>query len=137
MLAMGIVVLVVDTSFMNVSISAVVDDLHTTVSGVQSATAVEVLVTAAFILISSKVGDSIGLPNFRIGITQQMLQQITSGGTTIAPPLLVDDPRVQRLAGLVAAGIPVRAAARRRISFSIANRRFHDATAPPRPAPPS
>src|SRR5829696_871565 len=53
-------VLVVDTSLMNVSISAVVGDLDTTVSGVQSAIALEALVSAAFILISSKVGDLIG-----------------------------------------------------------------------------
>jgi EmrB/QacA subfamily drug resistance transporter len=53
-------VLVVDTSVMNVSISAVVHDLHTTVSGVQSAIALEALVSAAFILIGSKVGDLIG-----------------------------------------------------------------------------
>ena len=53
-------VLVVDTSLMNVSISAVVTDLGTTVSGVQSAIALEALVSAAFILISSKVGDLIG-----------------------------------------------------------------------------
>ncbi len=36
LLAMAMFVLVVDTSLMNVSISAVVHDLHTTVSGVQS-----------------------------------------------------------------------------------------------------
>ena len=53
-------VLVVDTSVMNVSISAVVHDLHTTTSGVQSAIAIEALVSAAFILIGSKVGDLIG-----------------------------------------------------------------------------
>ena len=53
-------VLVFDTSLMNVSISAVVADLDTTVSGVQSAIALEALVSAAFILISSKVGDLIG-----------------------------------------------------------------------------
>jgi hypothetical protein len=35
LLAMAMFVLVVDTSLMNVSISAVVHDLHTTVSGVQ------------------------------------------------------------------------------------------------------
>ncbi len=57
---MAMFVLVVDTSLMNVSISAVVGDLHTTVSGVQSAIALEALVSAAFILISSKVGDLIG-----------------------------------------------------------------------------
>ena len=60
LLAAAMFVLVVDTSLMNVSISAVVDDLDTTVSGVQSAIALEALVSAAFILISSKVGDLIG-----------------------------------------------------------------------------
>jgi EmrB/QacA subfamily drug resistance transporter len=59
-LASAMFVLVVDTSLMNVSISAVVQDLGTTVSGVQSAIALEALVSAAFILISSKVGDLIG-----------------------------------------------------------------------------
>jgi EmrB/QacA subfamily drug resistance transporter len=60
LLAMAMFVLVVDTSLMNVSISAVVDDLGTTVSGVQSAIALEALVSAAFILIGSKVGDLFG-----------------------------------------------------------------------------
>src|SRR5438876_650401 len=60
LLAMAMFVLVVDTSLMNVSISAVVRDIGTTVSGVQSAIALEALVSAAFILIGSKVGDLIG-----------------------------------------------------------------------------
>ena len=60
LLAMAMFVLVVDTSLMNVSISAVIKDLHTTASGVQSAIALEALVSAAFILIGSKVGDLIG-----------------------------------------------------------------------------
>jgi EmrB/QacA subfamily drug resistance transporter len=60
LLAMAMFVLVVDTSVMNVSIAAVVHDLHTTVSGVQSAIALEALVSAAFILIGSKVADLIG-----------------------------------------------------------------------------
>src|SRR3954452_20945833 len=60
LLAMAMFVLVVDTSLMNVSISAVVKDLGTTASGVQAAIALEALVSAAFILISSKVGDLIG-----------------------------------------------------------------------------
>jgi EmrB/QacA subfamily drug resistance transporter len=60
LLAMAMFVLVVDTSLMNVSISKVVEDLGTTVSGVQSAIALEALVSAAFILIGSKVGDLIG-----------------------------------------------------------------------------
>jgi MFS family permease len=60
LLAAAMFVLVVDTSLMNVSISAVVDDLDTKVSAVQSAIALEALVSAAFILISSKVGDLFG-----------------------------------------------------------------------------
>ena len=57
---MAMFVLVVDTSLMNVSISAVVEDLDTTASGVQSAIALEALVSAAFILIGGKIGDLIG-----------------------------------------------------------------------------
>ena len=60
LLAMAMFVLVFDTSLMNVSISAVVHDLHTTVSGVQGAIALEALVSAAFILTSSKIADLIG-----------------------------------------------------------------------------
>lgn len=60
LLAAAMFVLVVDTSLMNVSISAVIVDLDTTASGVQSAIALEALVSAAFILINSKVGDLIG-----------------------------------------------------------------------------
>ena len=60
LLAMAMFVLVVDTSLMNVSIAAVVRDLGTTVSGVQSAIALEALVSAAFIIIGGKVGDLIG-----------------------------------------------------------------------------
>lgn len=60
LLALAMFVLVVDTSLMNVSLSSVVRDLHTTVSTVQSAIALEALVSAAFILISSKIGDIIG-----------------------------------------------------------------------------
>jgi EmrB/QacA subfamily drug resistance transporter len=60
LLSAAMFVLVVDTSFMNVSISAVVKDLHTTASGVQSAIALEALVSAAFILIGSRIADLIG-----------------------------------------------------------------------------
>ncbi len=83
LLAMAMFVLVVDTSLMNVSISAVVNDLGTTVSSVQAAIALEALVSAAFILISSKVGDLIGrkrayllgLCGYAIGAIAMMLAQ--------------------------------------------------------------
>jgi MFS family permease len=57
---MAMFVFVIDTSLMNVSISAVVHDLDTTASGVQAAVALEALVSAAFILIGSKLGDLFG-----------------------------------------------------------------------------
>src|SRR3954468_9749585 len=60
LLAMAMFVLVVDTSIMHVSISAVGKDLDTTVSGVQGAIALEALVSAALILIGGKTGDLIG-----------------------------------------------------------------------------
>ncbi|HEX5039671.1 MAG TPA: MFS transporter [Candidatus Limnocylindria bacterium] len=81
LLAAAMFVLVVDTSLMNVSISAVVRDLGTTASGVQSAIALEALVSAAFILISSKLGDlfgrklayTLGLVGYAIGATAMVL----------------------------------------------------------------
>jgi len=60
LLAMAMFVLVVDTSLMNVSISSVVESLHTSVSNVQAVIALEALISAAFILINSKVADLIG-----------------------------------------------------------------------------
>src|SRR3954449_8645334 len=81
--AMAMFVLVVDTSLMNVSIAAVVEDLDTTVSGVQGAIALEALVSASFILIGSKVGDLIGrkrafvlgLLGYGLGATAMTLAQ--------------------------------------------------------------
>jgi EmrB/QacA subfamily drug resistance transporter len=83
LLAMAMFVLVVDTSLMNVSIAAVVRDLDTTASGVQSAIALEALVSAAFILIGGKVGDLIGrrrayvlgLLGYAVGAAAMMLAQ--------------------------------------------------------------
>ena len=81
--AMAMFVLVVDTSLMNVSISSVVRDLDTTVSGVQSAIVLEALVSAVPILIGSKVGDLIGrkrayvlgLLGYAIGVSSMALAQ--------------------------------------------------------------
>jgi EmrB/QacA subfamily drug resistance transporter len=66
-LALAMFVLVVDTSLMNVLIARVVEDLDTTVSGVQGAIALEALVSASFILIGSKVGDLIGRKRAFVG----------------------------------------------------------------------
>jgi len=83
LLAAAMFVLVVDTSLMNVSIAYVVRDLHTTVSGVQAAIALEALVSAPFILIGGKVGDligrrrayAIGLVGYAIGAVAMTLSQ--------------------------------------------------------------
>ena len=105
-------VLVVDTSLMNVSI-AVVRDLGTTVSGVQSAIALEALVSAAFILIGGKVGDLIGrkrayvlgLLGYAVGALAMALAQSLTAviifwavvGGSGASLLLTADPAVQSL----------------------------------------
>jgi EmrB/QacA subfamily drug resistance transporter len=81
LLAMAMFVLVVDTSLMNVSISAVIEDIDATASEVQATIALEALVSAAFILISSKIGDLIGrkrayvigLLGYALGATAMML----------------------------------------------------------------
>src|SRR6476469_2476936 len=83
LLAMAMFVLVVDTSLMNVSISAVVHDLDTTASGVQSAIALEALVSAAFILLGRKIGDLfgrkrayvLGLLGYAVGAVSMTLSQ--------------------------------------------------------------
>ncbi len=119
LLAMAMFVLVVDTSLMNVSISAVVRDLDTTVSGVQSAIALEALVSAAFILIGSKVGDLIGrkkayvlgLLGYAIGaLAMTLAQGLTAiiifwaviggiGASLLAAVDAVADPRQLRRGG--------------------------------------
>jgi MFS family permease len=68
-------VMVLDSTVMNVSISQVVADLHTTVSGVQLAITAYTLVMAAFMLTGAKLGDiwgrrrafSIGLAVYGVG----------------------------------------------------------------------
>src|SRR4029077_4306166 len=83
LLAMAMFVLVVDTSIMNVSLSSVVKDLGTNISDLQAAIALEALVSAAFILISSKIGDIfgrkrayvLGLLGYAVGAISMTLSQ--------------------------------------------------------------
>jgi MFS family permease len=53
-------IMVLDSSVMNVSISQIVEDLNTTVTGVQSAITMYTLVMAAFMLVGAKLGDILG-----------------------------------------------------------------------------
>ena len=77
---------VIDTTLMNVSISALVEDLDTTVGAVQAAITLYTLTMAAFMLTGGKLGDIWGSKRaFRIGLV------IYGTGTTItafAPSLL-------------------------------------------------
>lgn len=58
---MGMFVVVLDNTIMNVSISALVEDLNTTVSGVQAAIALNALMMAAFVLMGGKLADIMGM----------------------------------------------------------------------------
>jgi MFS family permease len=60
-MALGTFVVVIDNTIMNVSISALVKDLDTTVSGVQAAISLNALMMAAFVLMGGKLADIIGM----------------------------------------------------------------------------
>ncbi len=62
-------VMVLDSSVMNVSISQIVEDLDTTISGVQLAITAYTLVMAAFMLVGAKIGDIWGRDRtFAVGL---------------------------------------------------------------------
>lgn len=60
-MALGTFVVILDNTIMNVSISALVQDLNTSVSGVQAAIALNALMMAAFVLMGGKLADIIGM----------------------------------------------------------------------------
>ena len=59
-LSMSMFIIVVDTTIMNVSISALIEDLDTSVGGIQAAIALYALVMASFMLIGGKLADILG-----------------------------------------------------------------------------
>lgn len=78
---------VVDTTVMNVSVSALVEDLGTTVGGVQTAITLYTLTMAAFMLTGGKLGDIWGSkPAFRIGL---VIYGVGTTMTALAPNLIV------------------------------------------------
>lgn len=60
-LTMATFIIVVDTTIMNVSVPALVEDLNTTVTGVQGAISIYALVMASVILAGGKLADIIGM----------------------------------------------------------------------------
>src|SRR6478609_11072342 len=80
-------VMVLDSSVMNVSISQIVEDLDTTVTGVQLAITAYTLVMAAFMLVGAKLGDIYGRDRaFGIGLAVYGLGSLT---TALSPNLTV------------------------------------------------
>ncbi len=78
-LSLAMFIIVIDTTIMNVSISVLVVDLNTTVTGVQSAISIYAMVMAALMLIGSRLSDIIGTKRiFVLGLI------IYSVGTTMA-----------------------------------------------------
>ena len=80
-------VMVLDSSVMNVSISQIVDDLDTTIQGVQLAITAYTLVMAALMLAGAKLGDILGRDrSFAIGLAIYGLGSLT---TALSPSLAV------------------------------------------------
>ena len=78
-MSLAMFIIVIDTTIMNVSISALVVDLHTTVVGVQSAISIYAMVMASLMLIGSRLADILGSKRiFIIGLV------IYGFGTTLA-----------------------------------------------------
>ncbi len=78
-LALAMFIIVIDTTIMNVSISALVMDLNTTVVGVQSAISIYAMVMASLMLIGSRLSDILGTKRiFILGLI------IYGFGTTLA-----------------------------------------------------
>ena len=78
-------VMVLDSSVMNVAISQIVDDLDTTIQGVQTAITLYTLVMAAFMLLGAKLGDILGRNRaFAIGLAIYGVGSLT---TALSPNL--------------------------------------------------
>jgi len=78
-------VMVLDSSVMNVAISQIVEDLDTTIQGVQSAITLYTLVMAAFMLLGAKLGDILGRNRaFAIGLAIYGVGSLT---TALSPNL--------------------------------------------------
>ena len=87
MLASAQFVMVLDSSVMNVAISQIVEDLDTTIQGVQTAITLYTLVMAAFMLLGAKLGDILGRNRaFAIGLAIYGVGSLT---TALSPNLAV------------------------------------------------
>ena len=89
-LAIAQFIMVLDTTVMNVSISAVVEDLHTTIGGVQLAITSYALVMGAFMMTGGRLGDLLGRRKaFAIGLLIYGAGSLTTALSPNLPVLLV------------------------------------------------
>ena len=80
-------IMVLDSSVMNVAISQIVEDLDTSIQGVQTAITLYTLVMAAFMLLGAKLGDMLGRNRaFAIGLAIYGVGSLT---TALSPNLAV------------------------------------------------
>jgi MFS family permease len=83
-------IMVLDSSVMNVAISQIVEDLDTTIQGVQTAITLYTLVMAAFMLLGAKLGDILGRNRaFAIGLAIYGVGSLTTALSPNLPVLLI------------------------------------------------
>src|SRR6478736_5686126 len=88
-LAVSQFVMVLDSTVLNVSISKVAEDLHTTITGMQAAITFYTLTMAAFMLTCGKLGDKFGRGRaFKIGAVIYVVGSLITGLSVNLPMLL-------------------------------------------------
>ncbi len=87
MMSFAMFIMTIDMTMMNVSISALVRDLNTTVSGIQFAIALYTLVMAAFMIVGAKMADIWGTKKvFVVGLA---IYGVGTSMAALAPNLLI------------------------------------------------
>ena len=98
--ALASFIIALDATFMNVSISQVVADLHTDVSTIQSTMSFYTLITAAFMLLSAKLQDIVGKKKlFLIGTALYGVGTFVASISSSAGMLFVGWAAIEGVAG--------------------------------------
>jgi len=87
MTSFAMFIMTIDMTMMNVSISALVSDLHTTVQGIQLSIALYTLVMAAFMIIGAKLADIMGTK--KVFVSGLLIYGIGTTMATFAPNITV------------------------------------------------
>ncbi len=98
--ALASFIIALDATFMNVSISQVVADLHTDVSTIQSTMSFYTLITAAFMLLSAKLQDIVGKKKlFLIGTALYGVGTFVASISSSATMLFIGWAAIEGVAG--------------------------------------